>query len=124
MKKFLTRIRMAGVIATLSGAAFLPISGTVHAAFLYWGSAAVKTASVRGCFDFAYDAMRGLNFQRIRRLQAEVTGSSRGTYAAITCVATAPRATAIVMVVGDNDSETARVRDSLRSKIAGITRFD
>jgi hypothetical protein len=124
MQKFLTRVRTAGVIAAVAGAALLQIPGTVHAAFLYWGSTAVRTASVRDCFGFAYDAMRGLNFQRIRRLQTEVTGSSGGTYAAITCVATAPRATAIVMVVGDNDSETARVRDSLRNKIAGIIRFD
>lgn len=49
---------------------------------------------------------------------------SGGAYAGITRVATTPRAIAIVMVVGDNNSATAQVRDSLRNKIAVIVRFD
>ncbi len=68
--------------------------------------------------------MRGLKFQNVRRSQNEVAGTSGGTYAAITCVATTPRATAIVMVAGNDASETARVRDSLRQKVAAIVRFD
>ncbi len=44
---------------------------------------------------------------------------SGGAYAGITRVATT-----IVMVVGDNNSATAQVRDSLRKKIAVIVRFD
>jgi hypothetical protein len=103
---------------------FLSTAQTAQAAYLYWGSTAVRTASVKVCFDFAHDTLRNLNFQNIRRSQNEVAGSSGGSYAAITCVATSSRATAVVMVVGDNGSETARVRDSLRNKIAGITRFD
>lgn len=115
---------MAGVTLSLMGVSFLSTAKTAQAAYLYWGSTAVKTASTKTCFDFAYDTMRNLNFQNIRRSQNEVAGSSSGSYAAITCFATAPRATAIVMVVGDNGNETARVRDDLRNKIAGIIRFD
>lgn len=124
MKPFLTGKRAAAITGAVVMTILLSMAISGQAAFLQWGSTAVKTASVPSCFTFAETAMRGLNFQNIRRSQAEVTGSSGGTYAAVTCIATAPRATAVVMVVGDNGPETARVRDSLRSKIAGIIRFD
>lgn len=112
-----------GLLGLSSFAVFLS-PGSARAAYLYWGSTAVKTASTSVCFDFANDAMRSQNFQNIQRSQSEVTGSHQGVYAAITCVRTAPRATAIVMVVGDDSRSTARVRDELRTKIAGIIRFD
>ncbi|PSB20696.1 hypothetical protein C7B65_07315 [Phormidesmis priestleyi ULC007] len=124
MNKSFKAIATAGVTLSLMGVFFLSTAKTAQAAYLYWGSTAVKTASTKTCFDFAYDTMRNLNFQNIRRSQNEVAGSSGGSYAAITCFATTPRATAIVMVVGDNGNETARVRDDLRNKIAGIIRFD
>jgi hypothetical protein len=124
MNQSFKAIGMAGVTLSLIGVSFLSTAKTAQAAYLYWGSTAVKTASTKTCFDFAYDTMRNLNFQNIRRSQNEVAGSSGGSYAAITCVATAPRTTAMVMVVGDNGNETARVRDDLRNKIAGIIRFD
>ncbi|XGV97067.1 MAG: hypothetical protein ACAF41_30645 [Leptolyngbya sp. BL-A-14] len=120
----LKKIGTVSVALSLAGLSFLPTAKAAQAAYLYWGSTAVKTDSVRTCFAFAYDAMRNLNFQNIRRSQNEVAGSSGGTYASITCIATNPRATAIVMVVGEDGSETARVRDDLRTKIAGIIRFD
>lgn len=116
--------RGAGIMVAIILMIFILMALSTQAAFLQWGSTAVKTSSVASCFTFAETAMRGLNFQNIRRSQAEVTGSSGGTYAAVACVATTPRATAVVMVVGDNGPETARVRDSLRNKIAGIIRFD
>ena len=124
MQKSLKSRVMVGLSLSLVGVSFLSSAKTAQAAFLYWGSTTVNTASTRTCFDFAYDTMRNLNFQNIRRSQNEVAGSSEESYAAITCVATAPRTTAIVMVVGDNGSETARVRDDLCNKIAGIIRFD
>ncbi len=124
MQKPLKSIVIVGVTLSLVGVSFLSTAKTAQAAFLYWGSTAVKTASTGTCFDFAYNTMRNLNFQNIRRSQSEVAGSSGGSYAAITCVATAPSATAMIMVVGDDGGETARVRDDLRNKIAGIIRFD
>ena len=87
---------------------------------LYWASTVVSTASVTTCLGLAYKAMRDLNFQNLRQSPTEVAGAGRGTYAAITCTATAPRATAIVMVAGnwDRSEETAAVLESLRSRIA------
>lgn len=120
----LKRIGATSVALSLAGLCFLSTAKAAQAAYLYWGSTVVKTASTKTCFDFAYDSLRSLNFQNIRRSQNEVAGSSGGSYAAITCVATNPRATAMVMVIGEDGGETARVRDNLRNKIAGIIRFD
>ncbi|HAX80085.1 MAG TPA: hypothetical protein DCY88_30675 [Cyanobacteria bacterium UBA11372] len=122
--KFLKKISALSVTLSLLGISFLSTAKPAQAAYLYWGSTAVRTASTRTCFNFAYDTMRNLNFQNIRRSQNEVAGSSGRTYAAITCVATNPRATAMVMVVGDDGEETARVRDELSNKIARITNID
>lgn len=124
MRNFSTRIRIAGVTATFIGVALLLLAETALAVSLYWGSTAVKTDSVANCLGFAQTAMRALNFQNVRRSQQEVAGTSGGTYAAITCIATTPRATTIVMVAGNDTSETARVRDSLRQKVASIVLFD
>ncbi|MBI4527394.1 MAG: hypothetical protein HY695_26675 [Deltaproteobacteria bacterium] len=115
---------MTGLTATVVGVALLSIAQTAQAVSLYWGSTAVKTASVANCLGFAETAMRSLNFKNIRRSQNEVAGASGGTYAAVTCFATTPRATAIVMVAGNDAGETARVRDTLRQKVAAIVRFD
>lgn len=124
MQVSLKHIAAVGMALSLAGLSFLSTAKAAQAAYLYWGSTAVKTTSTKTCFDFADDAMRNLNFQNLRRSQSEVAGSSGGTYASITCIATHPRATAVVMVVGEDGGETARMRDTLRSKIAGIIRFD
>lgn len=108
----------------ISAALFSSTAKAAQAAHLYWGSTAVGTASTRTCYDFAYTAMRSLDFQDIRRSQSEVAGSRGGSYAAITCLGSSPRATALVMVVGDDGGETARMRDILRRRIAGTTLFD
>ncbi len=124
MQKSLRKVGLVGITLSLIGVSFLSTAKATQASFLYWGSTGVKTASTKTCFDFAYTAMQSLNFQNIRRSQNEVAGSSGRSYAAITCFATTPRATAIVMVVGEDGGETARVRDDLSKKIAGIIRFD
>ena len=99
-------------------------AGTLEAVSLYWGATPVKTNSVGTCIQFAGDAMRLSNMQNIRKSANEVAGTSGGTYAAITCVGTGPQATALVMVAGDNGTETMRIRDALKNKIAGMIRFD
>ena len=109
----------------MSAAALMAAATTASAVSLYWGETPVKTASVKTCISFADDAMRGVNMRNIRRSPNEIAGtSSGGAYAAITCIGTSERATAMVMVAGDNASETQRVRDALRTKIAGITLID
>ena len=118
------KTRVAGITAIVVGAVLLAMATSALAVTLYWGSTAVKTASVAKCLGFAETAMHGLSFQNIRKSPNEVAGSSGGAYAAVTCFATAPRATAIVMVAGNDAGETARVRDSLRQKIAAVVSFD
>jgi serine/threonine protein kinase len=91
-----------------------------QAVSLYWVSTMVKAASLKDCVRLADKAMRDLEFQDLRQSSTDVAGAGRGTYAAITCTATAPSATAIVMVAGnwDRSEETAAVLESLRSRLA------
>ena len=124
MEGLVTKVGIATAIAILLGAVFVSPSNTAGGTFLYWASPQVKTGSIRTCYNFANDVMQRQNFQNIRRSGSEVTGSSGSTYAAITCIGTTPRATAVVMVVGSDGQETARIRDTLRNKIAGIVQID
>jgi hypothetical protein len=104
--------------------ALISTVGVARAVSLYWVETRVKTGSYATCIAFAGDAMRLSNLQNIRRLPNEVAGTFGNNYAAITCVATTPNATAVVMVAGENGTEAMRLRDTLRAKIAGMIRFD
>lgn len=98
-----------------------PIEGEGRQAVsLYWVSTVVKAASLKDCVGLASKAMRDLDFQDVRTSSTDVSGAGRGTYAAITCAATAPSHTAVVMVAGnwDRSEETAAVLEKLRSRIA------
>jgi hypothetical protein len=121
MKKLLVKMGMA---TALLATAAVAVPGAARGASLYWASTAVHTNSVATCFTFARDAMRALNFQNIRQSPSEVAGSAPGAYAAITCIGTTPRVTAVVMAVGDNGGTVAQTRDALRNKIAGIVQID
>lgn len=124
MRWIITRAAIASISVILVGVISAPPSQTAAGNFLYWAKTPVKTGSMNTCYDIANDAMRQLNFQNVRRSSIEVAGSSGGTYAAITCIGTTPRVTAVVMVVGGNANETLQVRDRLRDKVASIIRFD
>lgn len=99
-------------------------AASADAASLWWTKTPVKSASVRTCLDFAATAMREVGMQNIRVSSMEVAGTRGSVYAAITCFATTPRATAIAMASGDNGVDTKRVSEELQNKIAGIVRFD
>jgi hypothetical protein len=124
MQNIFSYFGMNRLMIPLMGSAFLVMSGTAQAAYLYWASTPVKSVSVSTCFDFAYSVMQSQNLQGIRRTQSEVAGSSGSMYASITCIKTPKRATAVVMVAGDDGNETIRLRDSLRNQISQIVRFD
>lgn len=62
--------------------------------------------------------------QGIRVIPIKVSGTIGGTYAAITCIGTAPSVTAMVMVVGANQNETMQVIDALADHIKKITVID
>src|SRR5215471_5108924 len=99
----------------LGGACLVSNSRTQAAGpmFLYWAGPHVKTGSVATCFGFAKDAMREQRAQNVRVSPNEVAGTIGGAYAAITCIGTLPEATAVVMVVGTNQTETMQVKDGL-----------
>jgi hypothetical protein len=99
-------------------------AASANAVSLYWGKTPVKSSSTATCIAFAGNAMRLLNAQNIRKSPDEVVGTLGGTYASITCVPTPGNATAMVMVAGENGSETMRFRDALRNKVAGMIKFD
>ncbi len=124
MKKFAATAALASLFALIISAVYAIPSRGAGGNYLYWGTTPVKNASLNVCYDFANDSMRHQNFSNIRRSGSEVTGSRGGAYAAITCIGTAPRATAVVMVVGGDANETARARDDLRSQVARMIRFD
>jgi len=92
--------------------------------FLYWGSIPLHTGSVPTGYEFAKLALSEENAQDIRTTPNEVTGHIGGTYISITCIATAPRVTAVVMVVGADGVETAHVRDAVDNDIGGIIAID
>jgi hypothetical protein len=101
------------------GAACFAVPHAASAAFLYWAAPQLHTTSKQTCFQWAGDTMRYLGFHNVRSTGVEVTGSRGSSYAAVTCLQTTPRTTAMVMVVGEDASETANLRDDLRDKIAG-----
>jgi hypothetical protein len=123
MKTLSTTIYKSITTAAFAGITLVCVTGTAQAVSLYWGKTPVHTSKLQECLSFANDAMRSLNVQHIRLSRDEVAGTSGGTYAAITCVGTNP-VTEVVMVGGNDNAETSRMRDALRQKIAGIIRFD
>lgn len=120
MRRFITTIAIGSAIANLMIANFAQPSRTAGGCYFYWAATEVNTNSLGTCFKFADDVMRVQGFQNIRRAPQEVTGSKGGVYGVITCTGTTPRATAVVMAVGDNDREASAVRDLLREKMHGI----
>ena len=118
--------RKPGIILVLATLAIvsLVMTGAASAVSLYWAKTPVQTNSIKVGLGFAYDVMARNHFQNIRRSANEVAGSTGAVYAAITCIGTAPRVTAVIMVASDNASEAARVRDLLRDQIKKIVRID
>ena len=92
--------------------------------YLYWSDPHVRTGSVPHCYSFAKQTMSWKQARGVRVLPIEVSGTIGSSYAAITCIGTAPNATAVVMVVGPNQGETMQVRDALADHIKGITIID
>ena len=114
---------LACATAMLSAGA-LSMPAQADAAYLYWTSFGVRSGSITTCLTFADSVMRQQSFTGIRRLPIEVSGSLGGMYAAITCIASPSRATAVVMVIGDDGTAVVRTRDSLRDQIANMVCFD
>jgi len=107
-------------VAILLIGTVMPSSRSAEGIYFYWAQTGVNTNSISTCYSFAETVLQYESFANVRRSAGEVTGSKGGTYAAITCVGTSPRATAVVAAVGNQNSEVARIRDLLRDKIRGV----
>lgn len=118
-----TQSRTLALSALMAAASLFAPQGA-NAAALYWTKTPVNSASVKTCLSFASSAMRAAGMQNIRVSPMEVAGSRGALYAAITCFNTAPRASAIVMAVGDDLAETRRLSEELQGKIAKVIKFD
>ena len=119
MRKTIMATALVAVAVLLIGS-LLPASRGAQGSYFYWAQTSVNTNSISTCYSFAETVLRYESFANIRRSPGEVTGSKGATYAAVMCVGTTPRATAIVAAVSNNNSEAARVRDLLTSKIKGV----
>ena len=112
------RIRIHVALGAVIVIAFPAFNTGADAAFLRWGSTALRTSSPAMCFNFAQSALRTLGYGSIQKTPSEVTGQKGGARVAIACFGTAPRATAVVMVISDNDSEALRARAEVVDKIS------
>ena len=113
-----------GVSIAVVTAVTLLLVQQAHADFLQWGTTPLTTGSVGNGYGFAEDALCAENARNIRRYPNEVTGFIGGTSITIIFIATAPRVTAVVMVIGADRGEAARVRDAVVKRIKGIVQFD
>jgi hypothetical protein len=124
MTNCLTSPRKLALSAFVAAVVSLAAAGNANAVSLYWTKTPVKSASVKTCLSFASTAMGAVGMQNIRVSSMEVAGTRGGVYAAITCFATAPRATAIAMAAGDNLADAKRLSEELQRKIAVIVIID
>jgi hypothetical protein len=109
-------------VAVVAG--LMAFHASAEAAFLRWASTHVKTNTPAKCFSFAQTALQSLSFTSIQKTSSEVTGHKGGAFVAITCIGTSPEATAIVMVLDDNDNDAIQTRTSVVDKISKIIAFD
>lgn len=119
MRKTILTLALVTVAVLVIGLAPPPSRGA-DGSYFYWAQTTVATNSVSTCYSFAESVLSYESFANIRRSPGEVTGSKGATYAAIMCVGTTPRATAVVAAVGNQNSEVARIRDLLTSKMRGV----
>ena len=119
-----TKLPFTGIAVALAMAFSLMPMQVAYADYLQWATTTLKTGSMETGYSFAKTALRDEGATNIKSSPTEVTGTIGKTYVVITCVATTPHVTAVVMVIGGDSDETAKVRDKVKKKIAGIIKFD
>ena len=109
----------AAALAPLALAAMggTPGHATPITGFLHWSSTPIDARQPAQCFAIAKDLMTKDAFTHVEQRPSEVVGNYQGTYVTITCIATRPKVTAVVMVVGLSDSKTTTVRDMLTTQL-------
>lgn len=113
-----------GVVFLIVSAAFFTARSSAYADFLYWTDDALQTRSLNIGYGIAEQALRAEGAGGIRRQQIEVSGSVGRNYVAIHCVPTSPRVRAIIMVIGPDAAETAKVRESVRRRMTSARPID
>src|SRR5215475_9367616 len=112
------------VLAVITAFAVWLNFSDAQAAYLRWASTGVKTGAVNTCFNFAHHSLSKKGYSSIHKTSSEVTGTKGGAYAAITCIGTTPNATAVVMVMSDQDGSATQARDELVQTIKGVVLID
>lgn len=95
-------------------------SFNAHADAFHWSSIQVDTAELKHCYGMTEAAMKQTRFSEVKKAKNEVTGRYGDVYIAVTCTATKPKTTAIIMAIGNHVQETIRVRDTIRERIQGM----
>jgi hypothetical protein len=115
----MTTRRFALSFVVVLAAALLMVQAA-RAEWLWWGRNVLETDSIQEGYELAEHALRQEKARQIRKSPDEVTGQIGETYVAITCVATTPRVTVIVMAMGPDSKETTRVRERVRKRVTGL----
>ena len=120
----MANFRRLTLSAFLAAGVTLATAREAGAVALFWTKTPVNSGSVNTCLSFAESAMRKAGVHSVRVSRMEVAGSRGGAYAAITCINTTPRATAVAMAAGNDLAETRMLSEDLQRRIAGIIKFD
>lgn len=117
-------LRRLILAVTLLLGGIMSASSTAHAYSFYWSKVEVKSNSWQTCMNFANTTATYFNLSQVRRDNLAVTGSRNGADATLTCIGTAGRAMAVIMVVGESDQPVRQLRDDLVNYITKIQCID
>ncbi|GAA4018389.1 hypothetical protein GCM10022631_34190 [Deinococcus rubellus] len=106
-------------------ALMIAFASSASAASLYWTSTPTNAGRTSTCLSFAQSSFRYLGYQGIRVTPGiEVSGSKSGVYVAVTCIGTQPRATAMVMAVGDDGNLVNKLQGEMALRVSKVICFD
>jgi hypothetical protein len=85
--------------------------------YFYWKTFAVKTAAADKCYELARPDFKGKpDFREIKG--NELSFSSGTSYVALKCFQTGSRATAVIAVVGDDNTQTQSLFNTISDRIS------
>ncbi|AZI42566.1 hypothetical protein EHF33_07250 [Deinococcus psychrotolerans] len=112
-------------VLTLIAALTISLTSSADASYLYWTSTSTNAGRTNTCLSFAQSTLSYLGYQGIRVTKGlEVSGSKAGVYVAVTCIGTRPRATAMVMAVGDDGNLVNKLQAEVALRVSKVICFD
>jgi hypothetical protein len=91
--------------------------------FFYWKTFNVKTNTAKKCYELARPEFRDkTNFRETKGV--ELSFLSETSYAALKCFDTGSRATAVIAVVGDDNTQTQSLFDKVSDRVSKREFFD